>query len=252
MASPCLLADQAQQGHPNPWGIIQKQTGADRLTLGGALAANAHGRGLALRPIIGDVEAFTLMDANGNLRNCSRTENSDLFRLAIGGYGLFGVITRVRLRLMRRTKLERLVELIDIENLMPLFERRIAEGFLYGDCQFSTDISSDGYLRKGVFSCYRPLPHDAFMPTEQKELAEAHWRTLYYLSHADTRRAYDAYTAYYLSTSGQRYWSDTGQLSVYIDNYHRDLDRRLRAKIKGTEMISDAALRPDRVPGCRT
>src|SRR5262249_21643974 len=50
-----------QGGSAATWGIIQKQTGADRLTLGGALSANIHGRGLALKPIIGDVESFTLM-----------------------------------------------------------------------------------------------------------------------------------------------------------------------------------------------
>src|SRR5262245_56366419 len=96
------------------WGIIQEQTGADRLTLGGALSANIHGRGLALKPIVGDVESFTLMHGDGRLSTCSRSENPELFRLAIGGYGLFGVITRVRLRLMRRTKLERLVHRVDI------------------------------------------------------------------------------------------------------------------------------------------
>ena len=154
-----------------------------------------------LRPIIGEVESFTLMDADGKLRTCSRTENGELFRLAIGGYGLFGVVTRVRLRLMRRTKLERVVRIIDADELMPAFAQRIAEGYLYGDCQFSTDASSDTYLRKGVFSCYRPLPADAAMPAEQKELGEAHWRELYFFSHADTRRAYEAYTSYYLSTS---------------------------------------------------
>jgi hypothetical protein len=36
---------------------------ADWPTLGGALGANIHGRGLALKPIIGDVESFTLMQA---------------------------------------------------------------------------------------------------------------------------------------------------------------------------------------------
>jgi FAD/FMN-containing dehydrogenase len=209
------------------------------LTLGGALAANVHGRGLALKPIIGDVLSFTLMDADGNLRNCSRSENSDLFRLAIGGYGLFGVITRVRLKLMRRTKLERVVQIVDTDELMPAFAERIAEGYLYGDCQFSTDMSSDTYLRKGVFSCYRPLAPEATMPTEQRELSEAHWRELYYLSHADTRAAYEAYTSYYLSTSGQRYWSDTNQLSLYIDDYHAELDHRLRSPHKCSEMITE-------------
>ena len=82
-----------------------------------------------------------------------------------------------------------MVRLIDVDELMPAFAQRIADGFLYGDCQFSTDTSSDTYLRKGVFSCYRPLPPNTPMPAEQKELGEAHWRELYFCSHADTRRA---------------------------------------------------------------
>jgi FAD/FMN-containing dehydrogenase len=77
------------------------------------------------------------------------------------------------------------------------------------------------------------------MPADVKELGEADWRALYYLSHADTKRAYEAYTAYYLSTSGQRYWSDTHQMSLYIDDYHRELDRQLKATDKGSEMISE-------------
>lgn len=229
----------AQQGRSQQWGIIQKQTGADRLTLGGALAANIHGRGLKYRPLIDDVESFAIMDGSGVLRTCSRTQNRELFNLAIGGYGLFGVITRVRLRLMPRTKLERIVRVIDTEDLITAFDQRIAEGFLYGDCQFSTDINSDGFLKRGVFSCYRPLPDDAEIPSHSKELNEANWRELYYMSHADTRRAYEEYVAYYISTSGQRYWSDTHQMSVYIDHYHEELDRRLQAKVSGSEMITE-------------
>jgi FAD/FMN-containing dehydrogenase len=229
-----IQKDQRQQ-----WGIFQKQTGADRLSLGGALGANIHGRGLKLRPIIGDVESFSIMGADGAVQTCSRNQNPELFGLAIGGYGLFGVVTSVRLRLMPRTKLERVVQIADTDELMQAFDQRIAEGFLYGDCQFSTDMNSDGFLKKGVFSCYRPLPPDTPMPAEGKELGESHWRELYYMSHTDTRRAYETYTAYYLSTSGQRYWSDTHQLGLYLDNYHEELDRRLQAKVKGTEMITE-------------
>ena len=83
-----------QQGAGQRWSIIQKQTGADRLSIGGALAANGHGRGLTYAPIVQDVESFELVDAQGNLRRCSRDENAELFSLAIGGYGLFGRSTR--------------------------------------------------------------------------------------------------------------------------------------------------------------
>ena len=75
---------ETQRGQQRQWGIIQKQTGADRLSLGGALAANVHGRGLHFKPIIADVESFRLVDARGNLRTCNRRENAELFRLAVG------------------------------------------------------------------------------------------------------------------------------------------------------------------------
>src|SRR2546430_8599404 len=52
-------------------------------------------------------------------RTCSRAENAELFRLAIGGYGLFGVVTSVRLRLAPRVKVQREVQILEIEDLMP-------------------------------------------------------------------------------------------------------------------------------------
>jgi len=230
---------EAQKGQQRQWGIIQKQTGADRLSIGGALAANVHGRGLRFKPIIGDVESFVLVDARGSLRTCSRRENFELFRLAIGGYGLFGVIASAKLRLTPRRKVERVVEVLDLEDLIPVFQQRIADGSLYGDFQYMTDSESDGFLRKGVVSRYRPVDDRTPMPEGQKELSVENWKSLYYLAHVDKKKAFEEYSGYYLSTSGQTYWSDTHQLSTYIDNYHEDLDKRLGAKEKGTEMITE-------------
>ncbi len=228
-----------QAGAPEPWGIIQKQTGADRLTLGGALSSNIHGRGLAFRPIISDVVSFTIAGADGIVRTCSRDEHVDLFRLAIGGYGLFGVIATVRLRLARRQKVERVVQVLDVDDLMPAFASRIAGGFTYGDFQFSIDASNDDFLRQGVFSCYRPVDPSTPMPDGQRALSTDDWRTLLYLGHVDKRRAVDAYTAHYLATSGQLYWSDTHQLAEYIDDYHSGLDQSVGATAMGSEVITE-------------
>src|SRR2546423_11801124 len=228
-----------QQGAAQQWGIRQKQTGADRLSIGGALAANAHGRGLKLKPFIGDVESFVLVEADGVPRTCSRAENAELFRLAIGGYGLFGVITSVRLRLAPRVKVQRQVQILEIDELMPAFEQRIAAGFTYGDFQYHTDPDSPDFLRKGVFSCYRPVAASTPIRAEQKELSPDDWNELIYLAHADRTRAFQAYSRYYLSTSGQVYWSDTHQLGPYLDDYHRALDRRLGASEPATELITE-------------
>lgn len=238
-----------QRGQAQQLGIIQKQTGADRLSIGGALAANIHGRGLNLKPIIGDVEAFVLVDSEGKILRCSRSENAELFGLAIGGYGLFGIIARVTLRLAPRRKLERVVCVADLCDLMPSFEKRRDDGFLYGDFQFMTDGESDGFLRRGVFSCYRPVTDDAaaVVPENHKELSPDDWKQLLYLAHANRQRAFELYSSHYLSTDGQLYWSDTHQLSVYLEDYHRDLDKQLGTTERGSEMITEVYVPRERL-----
>ena len=113
--------ERLQAGRAGRWGIHQKQTGADRLTLGGALACNAHGRGLTLGPIVQQVEAFDLVDCRGEVVTCSRTQNAELFGLAIGGYGLFGVISRITLRLRPRVKVRRVVAIGETPTIMVLY-----------------------------------------------------------------------------------------------------------------------------------
>ncbi len=229
----------ALQRADGAWGIAQKQTGADRLTVGGSISVNGHGRGLALRPLIADVEALTLVDAEGKLRHCSRTEEPELFRLAVGGYGLFGVVTSVVLRLAPRRKLERVVEMGRIGGLMAAFEERIRGGFLYGDFQFSIDSRSPGFLDEGVFSCYRPVDPQTPIPEGQRELSDEDWKELIWLTHADKARAYELYARHYLASSGQVYWSDVHQLTPYFENYHEEIDRRLGSAHASTEMIGE-------------
>ncbi len=236
-----------QEGSVHQWGIRQKQTGADRLTLGGALAANAHGRGLALPPIVSDIESLTLIDADGGLKRCSRSENRELFGLVIGGYGLFGVVYSIHLRLAPRVKLERVVEIRNIDGVVDAFEQRIADGFLFGDFQFKTDESADDFLTVGVFSCYRPVPDSTPIPRRQKRLRARDWRRMLYLAHYDKARTYDLYTSYYMTTTGQIYWSDQHQLAYYFDDYHAALDRKVDAPVPATEMISEVYVPRDQL-----
>jgi FAD/FMN-containing dehydrogenase len=221
-----------------PWSIRQKQTGADRLSIGGALAANVHGRGLAMKPFISDVESFTLVDAGGALVECSRSKNRELFAFAIGGYGMFGVVASVKLRLSQRRKVQRVVEEQDIETVMRAFDARIADGFTYGDFQFSIDAKSENFLRKGVFSCYKPVSDDTPIAPAQAELKPEDWMKLLFLAHTDKEQVYRQYVGYYLSTSGQVYWSDDHQMSFYPDNYHQAIDPLLNMPA-GTEMITE-------------
>jgi FAD/FMN-containing dehydrogenase len=236
--------EREQAGQPDPWGIRQKQTGVDAVSIGGSLASNVHGRGLRFPPIISDVESFVLVDAAGKTLTCSRRENPELFSLAIGGYGLFGVIAHATLRLVPRKRVERIVKVIPVKDLLSEIEPRLREGYDYGDCQYSTDLETEAAAHPGVFSCYRPVADDTPIPNDQKRLSKQQWTELYRLARTDKKKAFEAYSAYYLSTNGQCYWSDTHQLAGTLDYYHEGL-KQLPEEQKGTEMITEVYVRPE-------
>lgn len=75
-------------------------------TIGGSISVNAHGWQKGVAPISASVESFTLMNSQGEIINCSRNENSELFKLVIGGYGLFGIILDIRLHVIDNSALK--------------------------------------------------------------------------------------------------------------------------------------------------
>ncbi|MGE0266816.1 MAG: D-arabinono-1,4-lactone oxidase, partial [Candidatus Obscuribacterales bacterium] len=58
------------------------------------------------------------------------------------------------------------------------------------------------------------------------------------LAHTDMTRAFEMYLDLYLKSDGQVYWSDTMQLSTYLDDYHRDMERQLKST-NATEIITE-------------
>lgn len=207
------------------WGIRQKQTGVDEVTLGGSISANAHGRGLLLAPLGADIEDLTLVDAQGAILHCDRQRNAELFALVIGGYGLFGIIYAATLRLAPRLRVRRRVDVIDLDDALHTVFRRAAEGCLYGDFQFVIDATDARFLRRGVLACYQPDDSEYGTAEQVADLAPETWLKLLKLAHDDKRTAFKLYAQHYLGTDGNHYWSDTHQLSTYLPTYAEFLDQ---------------------------
>ena len=224
------------------WAVRQKQTGIDNVSIGGSLASNIHGRGLRFPPFISDITSFRILDHSGQSILCSREANPELFSLAIGGYGLFGIVTHVSLQLVPRQVVKRMVEVIAVRNLIPRIESVIEEGFLYGDCQYSIDLSGDEEFHPGVFSCYRPVPDETPVPEQRKQMAGSDWAALYRLARTDKAKAFSQYEQFYLGTSGQVYWSDAHQLSNVFEGYNEAVESKPE-----TEMITEIYVRADQL-----
>lgn len=71
-------------------------------TLAGCVSMNIHGKNnFRVGPFGEHVLDLDVLTPDGRTIRCSRTENLDVFLAAIGGLGMLGAITRVRLRLRR-------------------------------------------------------------------------------------------------------------------------------------------------------
>jgi decaprenylphospho-beta-D-ribofuranose 2-oxidase len=74
--------------------------GTKYVTIGGAIAADIHGKNHHRDGSFGDhVESLLLATADGDLIRASREENSDIFAATIGGMGLTGTIIEATFRL---------------------------------------------------------------------------------------------------------------------------------------------------------
>ncbi|MGH3716857.1 MAG: FAD-binding oxidoreductase [Micromonosporaceae bacterium] len=66
-------------------------------TVGGSLSVNCHGWQTDRPPIASTVRELRVLTADGTVVSCGPRRNADLFRLVLGGYGLFGVILDAKL-----------------------------------------------------------------------------------------------------------------------------------------------------------
>jgi FAD/FMN-containing dehydrogenase len=83
------------------WSVAVMQSNDD-FTVGGSISVNCHGWQPSASPIASTLEAFRILLADGSVRECrrGRIEDRELFSVVCGGYGLFGVILDVDLKVV--------------------------------------------------------------------------------------------------------------------------------------------------------
>lgn len=95
-------------------------------SVGGSISVNGHGWQKDLPPISSSVLSFTLMNAKGEILECSREKNQELFKLALGGYGLFGVILDVKLKVVDNIALRYKYLRLSPENFIRYYKKYIS------------------------------------------------------------------------------------------------------------------------------
>lgn len=114
------------QDHLDPLGLaVKTMQSYSGFTTGGSAAVNVHGRYVGHGPIVHSIRALQLVLADGSVLECTREQNTHLFRAAIGAYGAIGVITELELELADNVRIERTVEEVALDDYVAYFDRNV-------------------------------------------------------------------------------------------------------------------------------
>ena len=125
-------------------------------SVGGSISVNCHGWQPGRPPIASTVLGIRLLTADGKVLRCTRNKNQELFALALGGYGLFGVILDVDLRVVRNDlyKMEQVV--IPVADYVATYKQKVVKaqdiGMAYGRLCVVPD---ERFLREAVLAVFK-------------------------------------------------------------------------------------------------
>lgn len=129
----------------------------DDFSIGGSISVNCHGWQINRPPIASTVQSFRIMLADGSIRKCSRDENRELFSLALGGYGLFGIILDVDLHVVPNEKYQIERVYVSTDEFEKAWEQALASKdvqLLYGRLR----ITPKKFLEEGIVNIFHQIP----------------------------------------------------------------------------------------------
>jgi FAD/FMN-containing dehydrogenase len=113
---------------------VKAMQSTDIFTVGGSISVNGHGMDHHAGAIMDSIRSIRMMLADGRIVTASREENADLFRLVVGGYGLFGVILSAELDVVPNDILASERQLVSMADLPERLKQAIADpgiGLMY-------------------------------------------------------------------------------------------------------------------------
>jgi len=127
-------------------------------------SVNAHGWPVPFSGGGTTVRAITMLLADGSQVTCSRTENADLFRHAMGGYGLFGVIADLELDMVPNALLAPTFEEMPGTEIGATFARRLASDSSIQMAYGRMDVALDRFFERALLISYRPVADQSRIP----------------------------------------------------------------------------------------
>jgi len=127
-------------------------------------AVNAHGWPVPHSAFGSTVRSLRLMLADGEVITCSRNENTDQFSLAMGGYGLNGVILDLDVEMVKNERLMPIFETVSGADFGPKFAEALASDPSISMAYGRLDVTIDGFFDEALMITYRADANQADLP----------------------------------------------------------------------------------------
>ena len=137
-----------------PW--IEADRSAQTYRVAATFSVNAHGWPVPYGPFGSTVRSLRLMLASGDVVTCGPAENAELFSLAMGGYGLFGVIVDLEVAMVENVLLRPTYELMPASQLGPRFGASLAQDASIRMAYGRLAVDAKRFLREALLVTLRP------------------------------------------------------------------------------------------------
>ena len=124
---------------------------------------NAHGWPVPHGPMCATVQSLRLLLPSGDLVTASRSENSDLFALTMGGYGLTGAVIDLVVEMVPNRLLVPTFELMPPQDFASAFVTAVEAGdvdMAYG----RLNVQRDTFFQNALMITYRDAPEQDVLP----------------------------------------------------------------------------------------
>jgi FAD/FMN-containing dehydrogenase len=126
-------------------------------------SVNAHGWPVPYGPFGSTVRSLRLMLADGTIVKCSRTQNKELFSLAMGGYGLVGIILELEVDMVENLALKPSHTVMPAKDFAGHFIAAVKDPLVmmaYG----RLNVTRKDFFEEALLVTYRPVPAGGELP----------------------------------------------------------------------------------------
>jgi FAD/FMN-containing dehydrogenase len=151
---------------PHGWSPKVMQSNND-FGVAATFSVNAHGWPVPFGPMGATVRSLRMVLPSGDLVTCSPSENEDLFNLAMGGYGLIGIIVDLEVEMVKNTRLSPAFDVMDASSFPQAFRAAIDDPEVtmsYG----RLNVERASFFEKALLVTYRQAEDQSDLPPAAK------------------------------------------------------------------------------------